>query len=1392
MNVRWKLRMVLTLLFVSVCAVTSFAQRPSSRITEPPPPSKPGAVRVDPWARQSWNDQIKQGVSGLKEAGFSVEFAGERGKPINVTGLPGRFTSRATYTSANELEVEVQAMVGRQGGTNLSMAGSFKISADGALGSGTGAISLPSHSISGKFAYAPVTGWQFDAGVEQGLKVANVHIEQFVGKDSVNLGLKLGDYVKVLVDPFKLQKWAADNIPEAVRMAREQIGGVELSFDLGMLVLAITDQPPERMEELAGTSLVSLKRLLQEIRAGRGADLGPITRINGFLVDHRNEDLLLLGQCEAWSPKISTDVLVAVLRSVWRDGSYPYISIDPSDPADFSKPHRARWGGFSPGLEQSALAAIMFDADYLMKTIRMSEPPIAGMKTTYAILRDTANRRALRHPPKSHIQGMWFSPVKPRSGEIWELTTERGSLAVYQSQVELHTAKMEVFKGADNRIELRAFEGEATSPGKLETPGILSDFETAEVQTAGSFTLYFGQLERKYAEFKKLHQVYDLVAMATILRAQQPAHPLLKSMSDRPVPTVPVRKTYVVVQTTVRSQYQVPWNYQGGAVSRVQMDRARFQTARELDALFGQLNTLQWQGAVLRNAGVFIPVVRQAQQYRGFILADSLVEKAAVDSEQKRYKEARDKFTQALALAPDHYAALLSRAIVNAFLKDYRAIVADCSAAIAADPRWYEPYAVLGWAQYMLGDPKGSLHNLDEALRINPNDGMVHYNRAAVRLRLGDLDGALNDTNEALRINANDATSYEKRAAIRSAARGNLDEIIADCDLALRFDPKRPVAFTLRGNAWHQKGQADKALADFAEALALDPSNKLALVSRGVVWLGKNEPEKALADCDKGLADLDEETLRIIPVYRFAFLIRAALLHDRKEYAKALADYDRGLADLDEVIRRIIPEWIVFLKLRGKCLFQLKSYDRAIGDFNEVLRHDPKEIDVWNERGRVFRAKGETDQAIADFTRALKGDPKHKWAFANRGDMWKEKGEYEKALTDYGEALKIDPKYTYALVSRADTWFRKSDWDKSIEDFTQALALEPKNVDAWNDRGRAWLKKGESDKAIADFTQAVQVDPKYRWAFTNRADVWRDRGEFAKALADYNDALKIDAKDLYALNNRGLAWYRQRLYDKAIADFSEALRIDPKYKLALANRGDSWRDKGEYASALADYDAALGLDLKYTYVLNARGILHYRQKDYDRAIADFSEALRADSRYKWAAGNRGDSWHKKGEFAKALDDYNLALQLDPKYVTGLFSRGQSWFEQGLYDKALADFEAAVHADEKSSTGYVGLANFLSSCPEEKYRDGKKSVELATRACELSRWADGGALSALAAAYAETGDFENAVKWQTKALEFALPHLRKDYSDRLQLYNAAKPYRQQRLLQPEGTEHDMKR
>ena len=75
----------------------------------------------------------------------------------------------------------------------------------------------------------------------------------------------------------------------------------------------------------------------------------------------------------------------------------------------------------------------------------------------------------------------------------------------------------------------------------------------------------------------------------------------------------------------------------------------------------------------------------------------------------------------------------------------------------------------------------------------------------------------------------------------------------------------------------------------------------------------------------------------------------------------------------------------------------------------------------------------------------------------------------------------------------------------------------------------------------------------------------------------------------------------------------------------------------------------------------------------------------------------------------------------------------------------------------------------------KYRDAKKAVAYATKACELTQWKDAQPLETLAAAYAEAGQFDDAAKFQAMA---AAVNPNDVDEKRLAIYQQTRPYENQ--------------
>ncbi len=142
--------------------------------------------------------------------------------------------------------------------------------------------------------------------------------------------------------------------------------------------------------------------------------------------------------------------------------------------------------------------------------------------------------------------------------------------------------------------------------------------------------------------------------------------------------------------------------------------------------------------------------------------------------------------------------------------------------------------------------------------------------------------------------------------------------------------------------------------------------------------------------------------------------------------------------------------------------------------------------------------------------------------------------------------------------------------------------------------------------------------------------------------------------------------------------------------------------------------------------------------------------------------------------ADQAEDDELAAR-EPQDAEDFLERGDGYAERGEYQKALADYKEALRLAPDNADACNSLAWLLATCPDDGVRDGRRAVELATKACRSSDWKDADYLGTLAAAHAECGDFKEAVKWQKEALKLGLDD--EEARRQLKLYQQGKPYRE---------------
>jgi tetratricopeptide (TPR) repeat protein len=413
----------------------------------------------------------------------------------------------------------------------------------------------------------------------------------------------------------------------------------------------------------------------------------------------------------------------------------------------------------------------------------------------------------------------------------------------------------------------------------------------------------------------------------------------------------------------------------------------------------------------------------------------------------------------------------------------------------------------------------------------------------------------------------------------------------------------------------------------------------------------------------------------------------------------------------------------------------------------ELLRVEAVDGDwLWVSSEQTGWAAGRNlatpKEAIDFFSELIAENEDDVDALVARGNARLADRQSNEAIADFEEALGVDPKHVAALVGRAHALAEKRLPDRALTDLEKALELDPQRVDALFLRGVLLAEGGRLGHAAADLSQCLGLSPEHAAAYRARAGVWLEMRDLDRAFADANLATELDPRSSTAMVTRGTILLSAGKWDEGVADLNEALRIDPSDHHAFLARGQARLQKKEFRQADADYSTAIKIHPDpQTFTL--RGDIRMEMKEFDKAIADYSAALKLKRDDTHALHGRSTARMCKQDYVQALADVTEIMRIDPNDVPARWRR----------------------------------AFIRAAAPNASLRDGKQAVADAVFACDRTQWKQAEPVSVLAAAYAELGDFDKAIEWETKAIKLTTDKgLISELRTTLKLYQQHKPFR----------------
>lgn len=707
--------------------------------------------------------------------------------------------------------------------------------------------------------------------------------------------------------------------------------------------------------------------------------------------------------------------------------------------------------------------------------------------------------------------------------------------------------------------------------------------------------------------------------------------------------------------------------------------------------------------------------------------------------------------------------ALYQRALAAYRKGDRTASVAAFELLLDADPDHHAGRFRYANVLAETGEPEEALIVCTPLVQNAPENTDYAYFRAQVLSQLKSYDEAAAEYTRLLSLGSRHDEGLTARAKVYLAAE-RWEDAANDLTELLRRQPNDVFLLKQRAKAQERLQAWSLAIADWTQIGLIEPSNVEAMESRANAFLRMGENAAAISDLTS-IIRFQPENIRIATKLaelhatlehwpEVAAVLTPLVQRQQADTASTflraqalvnLKDDAVALSDLNHVISTD-PNHAAALGLRAKLLANIGDTREALEDLNLATKLTPENMSLIQLRAQIYAASGDHKAAISDLTKLITQNPRDTEALLARAEIYQALGNGDSVRADVDSILKIEPSHYRALVLRGDGLFARKQFDQAAIAYGTAIEQENSDPELLWRRCQCRLHVRQEVLAARDLDAIIKLNPQHNNALLTRARLQEKSGIFDGAVEDLSRVLQDRPDAFAAWASRGTIHHRTGRFEEAVHDLSRAIQIQPENADMLYRRGLSHHQLGDPENALKDLSNALKLQPANSDYIYSRGNVHASLGETKKATADYRQAVKQNPEHSAAWYNLGNLLFAQEQFADAVTCWDEAIAIQPGLFRAYNNRAAACVQLKRYQQAIDDYETTISLNPEFAKAYDNYAFLLATSEDPQFHDPETAIVYATKACELSNNQDWTYLSTLAAAYAETGDYETAKKW----------------------------------------------
>jgi len=439
---------------------------------------------------------------------------------------------------------------------------------------------------------------------------------------------------------------------------------------------------------------------------------------------------------------------------------------------------------------------------------------------------------------------------------------------------------------------------------------------------------------------------------------------------------------------------------------------------------------------IKRSSETTPPLRKISLQNTSTINTDSLADQKKEEGNQqylaKNYREALQRYNEAISLCPGCPAFYGNRAACHMMLGQFVQALEDARTSVQFDPNFVKGYVRVAKCCVALGELHAARQAINTAMSINKDDSVKfdlektsldfldkHDANLRVAFEQRDYRKALYHIDQALKI----ASASQKLKLSRAeclAFLGRYKEAQEVANDLLRNDSTNIEAIYIRGLCLYYEDNIDKAFTHFQQVLKLAPDHskaKEAFKRARQLKTKKDEGNEAFkANKFEEASRLYSEALLVDSDNKISnaklYFNRATVLAKLKKWTQSVEDCNRCLSLDDTYIKAYLR--------RAKSYMELQKFEEAVRDYERVHKMDRSNFEF---RQLLNQAKHELKKSLRkDYYKILGVDrnaneEEIKKAYKKRalehhpdrhvGATEDEKADHEKKFKEIGEAYGV-------------------------------------------------------------------------------------------------------------------------------------------------------------------------------------------------------------------------------------------------------------------------------------------------------------------------------------------------------------------------------------------------